>query len=102
MASTSLPTFFISHGGGPWPWMKEQMGAATTSSKPRWPMPRQIGTQPKAILMVSAHWEAAAFTVMANPKPPMIYDYGGFPAHTYSVRYDGARLARAGAPRARR
>ena len=23
-----LPTYFISHGGGPWPWMKEQLGGA--------------------------------------------------------------------------
>ncbi len=51
-------------------------------------MPRQIGRTPRAILMVSAHWEAAAFTVMSHPKPSMIYDYGGFPAHTYQVHYD--------------
>ena len=42
-------------------------------------MPRQIGRTPAAILMVSAHWEEPAFTVMGNPRPPMIYDYGGFP-----------------------
>ena len=38
--------------------------------------------------MISAHWEAPAFTVMGNPRPPMLYDYGGFPAHTYQVHYD--------------
>ncbi len=84
-----LPTYFISHGGGPWPWMRKEMGpvydklAASLAD-----MPRQIGRTPRAILMVSAHWEAPAFTVMGNPKPPMIYDYGGFPAHTYQVHYD--------------
>jgi hypothetical protein len=26
MATGTLPTYFISHGGGPWPWMKDQMG----------------------------------------------------------------------------
>ncbi len=41
-------------------------------------MPRQIGRTPSAILAVSAHWEAPAFTVQGNPQPPMIYDYGGF------------------------
>ncbi|RST52025.1 DODA-type extradiol aromatic ring-opening family dioxygenase [Variovorax sp. DXTD-1] len=87
--TSRLPTYFISHGGGPWPWMKKEMGgvydqlAASLAD-----MPRQIGRTPGAILMVSAHWEAPVFTVQGNPRPPMIYDYGGFPAHTYEVRYD--------------
>jgi aromatic ring-opening dioxygenase catalytic subunit (LigB family) len=50
-------------------------------------MPRQIGRTPKAILMVTAHWEERAFTLGSNPAPGMVYDYGGFPAHTYSVVY---------------
>ncbi len=50
-------------------------------------MPRQIGRLPKAVLMVSAHWEEATFTVMTHPKPPMLYDYSGFPPNTYSVVY---------------
>jgi aromatic ring-opening dioxygenase catalytic subunit (LigB family) len=84
-----LPTYFISHGGGPWPWMKNEMGATYDKLEASLAdMPRQIGRTPKAILMVSAHWEAPAFTVMGNPRPPMIYDYGGFPPHTYQVHYD--------------
>ena len=84
-----LPTYFISHGGGPWPWMKKEMGPTYDQLEAALAdMPRQIGRTPKAILMVSAHWEAPVFTVQANPKPPMVYDYGGFPAHTYSVHYD--------------
>ncbi len=50
-------------------------------------MPGDAGGSPRAILMVSAHWEEPQFTVQAHPRPPMIYDYFGFPAHTYSVRY---------------
>ena len=90
MTTTSrLPTYFISHGGGPWPWMKKEMGHAYDQLEAALAdMPRQIGRTPSAILMVSAHWEEAAFTVMGNPHPPMIYDYGGFPAHTYQVHYD--------------
>ncbi len=85
----ALPTYFISHGGGPWPWMKREMGNTYARLEAALAdMPRQIGRTPRAILMVSAHWESSAFTVMANPRPPMIYDYGGFPAHTYQVHYD--------------
>ncbi|MEJ8851431.1 class III extradiol ring-cleavage dioxygenase [Variovorax rhizosphaerae] len=87
--NSRLPTYFISHGGGPWPWMKKEMGQAYARLEASLAdMPRQIGRKPRAILMVSAHWEEPAFTVQASPKPPMIYDYGGFPAHTYQVRYD--------------
>jgi aromatic ring-opening dioxygenase catalytic subunit (LigB family) len=50
-------------------------------------MPRQIGVTPRAVLVVSGHWEDAAFSVMSNPNPPMVYDYSGFPAHTYKVVY---------------
>src|SRR3546814_12245479 len=38
--------------------------------------------------MVSAHWETpGTFMVMSTPKPPMVYDYYGFPAHTYEIQY---------------
>jgi aromatic ring-opening dioxygenase catalytic subunit (LigB family) len=47
----------------------------------------QVGGQPAAILMVSAHWEQPAFTVMTSDHPGMLYDYGGFPEHTYQVHY---------------
>jgi aromatic ring-opening dioxygenase catalytic subunit (LigB family) len=50
-------------------------------------MPRQIGMTPKAVLVVSGHWEAREFAVMSNPHPPMVYDYSGFPQHTYDVVY---------------
>jgi aromatic ring-opening dioxygenase catalytic subunit (LigB family) len=87
--TTTLPTYFISHGGGPWPWMKAEMGDRYAQLEAALAdMPRQIGRKPDAILMVSAHWEESAFTVMANPRPPMVYDYGGFPEHTYQVHYD--------------
>src|SRR3954470_20608324 len=69
-----LPTYFISHGGGPWPWMKKEMGTAYAQLEAALAdMPRQIGRTPDAILMISAHWEAPAFTVMGSPRPPMIY-----------------------------
>ena len=82
-----LPTYYISHGGGPWPYMPEMRTPMRLLAESLADMPRQLGVTPKAILMVSAHWEEAAFTVMANPHPPMLYDYSGFPPHTYSVVY---------------
>jgi len=88
MTATRLPTYFISHGGGPWPWMKEQMGGAYDRLEAALArMPAEIGATPRAVLMVSAHWEAPRFTVQAHPNPPMLYDYGGFPEFTYHVQY---------------
>lgn len=83
---TALPTYFISHGGGPWPWMdwRQMFGNLEASLKD---MPRQIGMKPKAVLVISGHWESREFAIMANPHPPMVYDYSGFPPHTYDVVY---------------
>ncbi len=83
-----LPTYFVSHGGGPWPYMRREYGGAFDRLEAALAdMPRQLGLRPAAVLVVSGHWEARDFTVMANPHPPMLYDYYGFPEHTYRVRY---------------
>lgn len=88
MSSDALPVYFVSHGGGPWPWMLTQTdGMYDQLAASLRAMPAQIGQVPKAVLMVSAHWEESQFTVMSNPHPPMIYDYSGFPAHTYQIQY---------------
>jgi aromatic ring-opening dioxygenase catalytic subunit (LigB family) len=42
---------------------------------------------PTALLVVSAHWEAPVPTVMTSPNPPMLYDYGGFPAEAYRISW---------------
>jgi aromatic ring-opening dioxygenase catalytic subunit (LigB family) len=88
-ATRRLPTLFISHGGGPWPWMdfgprNPYEGLARYLRE----YPEAIGAKPKAILAISGHWEEPEFTVMGSAKPPMIYDYSGFPEHTYHIRYD--------------
>jgi aromatic ring-opening dioxygenase catalytic subunit (LigB family) len=46
-----------------------------------------IGVVPKAIIVISAHWEAEEFTVSAHSDPPLLYDYYGFPEHTYHIKY---------------
>ena len=86
--STRLPTYFISHGGGPWPWMPDQLnGMYRNLAAALADMPRQIGVTPKALLVISGHWEERDFAVMAHPHPPMLYDYYGFPPHTYEITY---------------
>ncbi|MGB6058616.1 MAG: class III extradiol ring-cleavage dioxygenase [Microthrixaceae bacterium] len=86
--STRLPTYFVSHGGGPWPWIKDLMGADWTAlEESLQAIPRELGVTPKAILVVSGHWETQDFTVQTSPNPPMLYDYGGFPEFTYHIQY---------------
>ena len=85
--SPRLPTYFISHGGGPWPYMPEMASAMRVLKQSLADIPRQLGQTPEAVLMVTAHWEANAFTLGTNPDPGMVYDYGGFPPHTYQVIY---------------
>ncbi len=86
---TELPTFFLCHGGGPWPYldgpMRRQFDRLEASLKDVIP---SLEEKPKAILVISAHWEARDFCVSTHPRPPMYYDYYGFPEHTYHVRYD--------------
>ena len=85
---SEFPAYYISHGGGPWPWMSEErntvyaeLAAALAAIVPSLPQ------KPEAILMISAHWEEDVFTVQSSPKPGMVYDYYGFPEYTYSIRY---------------
>jgi aromatic ring-opening dioxygenase catalytic subunit (LigB family) len=83
-----LPTYFISHGGGPWPWLKDMMPFdMSTLEASLKAMPAEIGVTPRAVLIVSGHWEAPVFTVQTSPQPGMLYDYGGFPEFTYHIRY---------------
>jgi len=84
----ALPTYFISHGGGPWPFMNDEYGKTYQQlNAALQDMPHQIGVTPKAILIISAHWEENDFTLMSNPAPGMIYDYSGFPDYTYQISY---------------
>lgn len=83
----ALPTYFISHGGGPWPYMPDWRAMFHNLEASLMDIPHQIGTKPKAVLVISGHWESREFAVMAHPHPPMVYDYSGFPPHTYEVVY---------------
>ncbi|SFU67473.1 DODA-type extradiol aromatic ring-opening family dioxygenase [Pseudoduganella namucuonensis] len=88
MSEHQLPTYFVSHGGGPWPWMLELHGTRYDALKAALEdMPRQLGATPKAVLVVTAHWEASPPRISSGAAPGMIYDYGGFPDYTYRIQY---------------
>jgi aromatic ring-opening dioxygenase catalytic subunit (LigB family) len=82
------PTLFIPHGGGPCFFMPDPSGTWTQMEAFLRSLPATLPQPPKAILLISGHWEAPAFTFGANGHPPLIYDYYGFPPHTYALRYD--------------
>jgi len=51
---------------------------------------RSLGTRPKAVLVISAHWEAPRPTVNTAQHPALLFDYYGFPEHTYRLTYPAA------------
>jgi len=88
MNAVDLPSYFLAHGGGPWPYMDGEfraIHAALESSLAA--LPRELGRRPRALLVVSAHWEEREFTLLEAAQPGTLHDYGGFPPHTYRVRY---------------
>lgn len=85
-----LPTYFISHGGGPWPYIPEMRASMRQLEASLLAISQALTAPPKAVLMISGHWEAEQFTIMSSENPPMVYDYGGFPAYTYQIKYPAA------------
>jgi aromatic ring-opening dioxygenase catalytic subunit (LigB family) len=84
-----LPTYYLSHGGGPWPWMKSQTGSTFDRlERSLVEIRREIGELPRAVLVVSGHWESDRFLATSSAHPPMVYDYYGFPEEMYRIRYD--------------
>lgn len=87
MSKVVLPTYFVSHGGGPWPWLKQEMPFFGVLEKFLREVPDTLPAKPKAILVISGHWEAPEVTLQTSSTPPMLYDYSGFPEHTYRIQY---------------
>ena len=89
--SVRFPTFYLSHGGGPWPYMNaEARRPFAKLEQSLRALPQQLPQKPEAILIVSGHWEEREFAVMSSSAPPMVYDYGGFPEELYHIRYPAA------------
>ncbi len=86
-----MPTIYLPHGGGPWPFMeppddvarREYMLLADYLKS----IPARLPQRPRAMVVISAHWEERLPTVMTSARPPMLYDYGGFPPETYEIRW---------------
>jgi aromatic ring-opening dioxygenase catalytic subunit (LigB family) len=84
------PAIFIPHGGGPCFFMDWTWGPADTwNSTQRFleGLAATLPASPKAILVVSGHWEEPAFTASGAPSPQLIFDYSGFPEHTYRLTW---------------
>ena len=77
--SGAMPVLYVSHG------------APILADHPTWP--QQLAAwakglpRPKAILIVSAHWESAPLTIGATRTVPLVYDFYGFPEKYYRVTY---------------
>lgn len=85
-----LPTVYLPHGGGPCFFMDWPMGPpGTWDDLAAWlrELPSVFGARPSALLVVSAHWEEDVATVTSGPAPDLIYDYYGFPPHTYELTW---------------
>lgn len=82
-----LPTYFLSHGGGPWPWVNGMRDLFARSAQAFSAIPGTLPQRPKAVLMITGHWEAPGFAVSTGEHPTMDYDYSGFPPHTYALQY---------------
>ena len=87
-APSRQPTFFIPHGGGPCFFMEweprdtwDKLAAHLKGLRASLP------ERPRAILVVSGHWETERPTVSTAERPPLLFDYHGFPEHTYRLRY---------------
>ena len=89
-ASARQPTLFIPHGGGPCFFMDPPPAAPqlwTRMEQYLRGIPAALPARPKALLVISGHWEAPVPTVNVAPQPSLLFDYYGFPEHTYRLTY---------------
>ncbi|WP_095055467.1 class III extradiol ring-cleavage dioxygenase [Pseudomonas sp. Irchel s3b2] len=75
-----FPSLYISHGS---PMLALEPGA----SGPALASLAAALPKPKAIVMVSAHWESSELLVSGNPQPETWHDFGGFPQALFEVQY---------------
>ena len=83
-SNSPIPVVYIPHGAGPLPVLGDDSHKELTAFLKALP---ESFPRPRAILMISAHWESDQARVSAAQHPQMIYDYGGFPPETYTYKY---------------
>ena len=84
------PTVYLPHGGGPWPFV--ELGFGTPGEKEALltylrSVRSLTPTPPRALLVVSAHWEEEVATLMTAARPPLLFDYYGFPEESYRLTW---------------
>jgi aromatic ring-opening dioxygenase catalytic subunit (LigB family) len=84
------PAIFLPHGGGPCFFMDWTWGPADTWYKTQRFLEGLAGTlpeSPRALVVVSGHWEEPAFTASTAAQPKPIFDYSGFAEDTYRLTW---------------
>jgi aromatic ring-opening dioxygenase catalytic subunit (LigB family) len=89
-----MPVSFIPHGGGPWPFVKlgwENAPGYQAEYDSLYAYLQSVArlpkTPPKAVLVISGHWEERVPTVQTHPQPPLLFDYYGFPQEAYELTW---------------
>src|SRR5262245_7999364 len=84
-----MPVAFIPHGGGPWPFVDVGFPKAEVARLAEYLRSvKQLPPEPpRALLVVSGHWEETLPTVMTASRPPILYDYYGFPPESYTITW---------------
>ena len=84
-----MPTTFVPHGGGPWPFVELGLAPAEVAHLSGFlrALPASLPAAPKALLVISAHWEERVPTVTSGEAPPLFFDYYGFPPAAYQLRW---------------
>ena len=86
--TVTQPSLFIPHGGGPCFFMPDPRGTWTRMEAYLRGLAATLPEPPKAILVVSGHWESSAFAFTgAASHPGLIFDYYGFPPETYRLSW---------------
>ena len=75
---------FIPHGGGPLPILGDSYHKELVKFLKN--IKSKIN-KPSSIIVISAHWEEDEVKITSGEKPPLIYDYSGFPEESYNITY---------------
>ncbi len=87
-AGQTIPTLFVPHGAGPCFFMDWNPPTAWNAMAAFLKgIAATLPARPTAIVLVSGHWLQSTFSVTTAARPTLIYDYHGFPPHTYELRY---------------